>query len=302
MTSFSVSFTKSLNVSKNYHQINSRNKSKSAIIEVERQRQVLQNIKNTSITPNSLTYNRKCILSKSLNLNSENFYANNNFEDKIISSNKCKTIESYQKIKNNKLNSFPTSSLILYKSKNIKSFQKKNARKTNSICISEIAKKNATMAEKIPKLSLNSINDIKEVTPFNVSSISSSRYNSKNSVITKKIVNETGINSTRNKSTNKNSSLKNADDDEDLNVNVDLVNFEEIINKKNIVEKTTEKLKDEFEYLDKLCDKNSIKVINAFRNNNISGRPLIQPLPASGLILPGFPQRPVNNRRTVVPQ
>lgn len=245
----SLSNSSTLNVSKNYHQINSRNKSKSAIIEVERQRQVLQNIKNTSITPNSLTYNRKCILSKSLNLNSENFYANNNFEDKIISSNKCKTIESYQKIKNNKLNSFPTSSLILYKNKNIKSFQKKNARKTNSICISEIAKKNATMAEKIPKLSLNSINDIKEVTPFNVSSISSSRYNSKNSVITKKIVNETGINSTRNKSTNKNSSLKNADDDEDLNVNVDLVNFEEIINKKNIVEKTTEKLKDEFEFI-----------------------------------------------------
>ena len=244
----SLSNSNTLNVSKNYHQINSRNKSKSAIIENERQKQFLQNIKNTSITPNSLTY-RKCILSKSLNLNNENFGTGNTYEDKTETANECKTIESYQKIKNNKLNSFPTSSLILYKNKNIKSFQKKNARKTNSICISEITKKNATLCEKIPKLSLNSINDIKEVTPFNVSSISSSRYNSKNSVITKKIVNETGINSTRNKSTNKNSSLKNVDDDEDLNVNVDLVNFEEIINKKNIVEKTTEKLKEEFEFI-----------------------------------------------------
>ena len=245
----SLSNSNTLNVSKNYHQINSRNKSKSAIIENERQNQFLQNIKNTSITPNSLTYNRKCILSKSLNLNNENFGIGNTYEDKTETANECKTIESYQKIKNNKLNSFPISSLILYKNKNIKSFQKKNARKTNSICISEITKKNATLCEKIPKLSLNSINDIKEVTPFNVSSISSSRYNSKNSVITKKIVNETGINSTRNKSTNKNSSLKNVDDDEDLNVNVDLVNFEEIINKKNIVEKTTEKLKEEFEFM-----------------------------------------------------
>jgi len=245
----SLSNSNTLNVSKNYHQITSRNKSKSAIIELERQKQFLQNIKNTSITPNSLAYNRKCILSNSLNLNNENFGINNNFEDKAETINKCRTIESYQKIKNNKLNSFPTSSIILYKNKNIKSFQKKNTRKTNSICISEITKKNATIGEKIPKLSLNTINDIKEVTPFTVSSISSSRYNSKNSVITKKIVNETGINSTRNKSTNKNSSLKNADDDEDLNVNVDLVNFEEIINKKNIVEKTTEKLKDEFEFI-----------------------------------------------------
>ena len=245
----SLSNSNTLNVSKNYHQINSRNKSKSAIIENERQNQFLQNIKNTSITLNSLTYNRKCILSKSLNLNNENFGIGNTYEDKTETANECKNIESYQKIKNNKLNSFPTSSLILYKNKNIKSFQKKNARKTNSICISEITKKNATLCEKIPKLSLNSINDIKEVTPFNVSSISSSRYNSKNSVITKKIVNETGINSTRNKSTNKNSSLKNVDDDEDLNVNVDLVNFEEIINKKNIVEKTTEKLKEEFEFM-----------------------------------------------------
>ena len=245
----SLSNSNTLNASKNYHQINSRNKSKSTIIENERQKQFLQNIKNTSITPNSLTYNRKCILSKSLNLNNENFGIGNTYEDKIEIANECKTIESFQKIKNNKLNSFPTSSLILYKNKNIKSFQKKNARKTNSICISEITKKNATLCEKIPKLSLNSINDIKEVTPFNVSSISSSRYNSKNSVITKKIVNETGINSTRNKSTNKNSSLKNVDDDEDLNVNVDLANFEEIINKKNIVEKTTEKLKEEFEFM-----------------------------------------------------
>ena len=245
----SLSNSNTLNVSKNYHQINSRNKSKSAIMEVEKQKQFLQNIKNTSITPNSLTYNRKCILSKSLNLNYENFGTGNTYEDKTETTNKYKTIELYQKIKNNKLNSFPTSSLILYKNKNIKSFQKKNTRKTNSICISEISKKNATIYEKIPKLSLNTINDIKEVTPFNVSSISSSRYNSKNSVITKKIVNETGINSTRNKSTNKNSSLKNVDDDEDLNVNVDLVNFEEIINKKNIVEKTTEKLKEEFEYI-----------------------------------------------------
>ena len=245
----SLSNSNTLNASKNYHQINSRNKSKSTIIENERQKQFLQNIKNTSITPNSLTYNRKCILSKSLNLNNENFGIGNTYEDKIEIANECKTIESFQKIKNNKLNSFPTSSLILYKNKNIKSFQKKNARKTNSICISEITKKNATLCEKIPKLSLNSINDIKEVTPFNVSSISSSRYNSKNTFITKKIENETGINSTRNKSTNKNSSLKNVDDDEDLNVNVDLANFEEIINKKNIVEKTTEKLKEEFEFM-----------------------------------------------------
>jgi len=39
---------------------------------------------------------------------------------------------------------------------------------------------------------------------------------------------------------------------------------------KNLVYKCEEEVKDEFKKLDNLCEKNSIKVLNAFRNNNIS--------------------------------
>ena len=41
-------------------------------------------------------------------------------------------------------------------------------------------------------------------------------------------------------------------------------------NIKNLVYKCEEEIKDEFKKLDNLCEKNSIKVLNAFRNNNIS--------------------------------
>ena len=39
---------------------------------------------------------------------------------------------------------------------------------------------------------------------------------------------------------------------------------------KNLVYKCEEEVKDEFKKIDNLCEKNSIKVLNAFRNNNIS--------------------------------
>jgi len=228
----------------------SRNKSKNNLLELIKNEQyrTIQNDNNSQIT-----YNKKCIVSK-LKKKNNNDTSNNN-EDKSISKENFKTIDSNHIIKNNKLNSFQT--LINLRNKKIISYKKKNARKPNSISISEKIISKKPISDKIPKLSINTLKDIKEISSFHVSPLNSSRYNTKNTLNNKNKFG-TPINSTtrfmnsdyRDKKSNENSQINNLEEDDDLNVNIDLINLEEItLNKKNLVNKTTEKLKKDFEYL-----------------------------------------------------
>ena len=233
--------------------INEKKKSKNSILELFRGQynRIIKNNKNISNSPSKTEYYKKYFLSKCLKVNND---FNKTFEEKNFSRNKFKTIDSNQKIKNNKLNSF-NNSIGLYTNKKINIFQKKNTGKINSNCFSETNSKKESIIEKIPKLSLNSIKDIKDNTPFYISPISSSRYYSKNSLKTNKINSETPITSARNE--NENNSQK-INLDEDVDFNIDSANCEGSINKKNIINITIEKLKNELDFIFSTKNKNQL--------------------------------------------
>ena len=224
----------------------SRNGSKNNLLELMKNEQyrTIQKDKNSPIT-----YNKKCILSKI------NCKSNNNYENKLISREYFKTIDSNCTTKNNKLNSFQNNALMDSKNKKIISYKKRNVRKPNSICISEKIINNNSINSKIPKLSLNTLKGINEITSFHVSPINSSRYNTKNTLYNNNNY-ETPINSTKyinsdngDKKSNENSLINDLDED-DINVNIDLIDLEETsLNKKNLINQTTEKLKNDLDII-----------------------------------------------------
>ena len=229
-------------------------------LDKKEQYKTIQDEKNSAIT-----YNKKFIISSKISS------LNNNYEDKNNSKEYFNTINSSQKIKNNKLNSFQTPSIIFSKKKKIIQFQNQNQNE-KKISINNSKKtifKNENIIQRIPRLALK---DIKDTSPFNISPMNSSRYNSKNRIdmnspnLTKPeeiSVNtnnsnmfRTNKNSVKNlnikikNNINYNSSLKSIIKNEfdDINSNFNLVKLKEItINKMNIVDKTTEKLKNDFE-------------------------------------------------------
>ena len=148
----------------------SRNISRNNRINLEKKEQfkTVQNEKNSSIT-----YNKKFILSRNIS------NLNNNYDNKTISKENFNTINISQKIKNNKLNSFQTSSIIFSKKKKIIPYQNSNEQNNIVNDSKKLIFKNGTATQKIPRLSLK---DIKDTSSFLISPINSSRYNSKNKI------------------------------------------------------------------------------------------------------------------------
>ena len=247
--------------------VNSRNKSRTTLIEPCKAQtyRTIQNIKKSSVT-----YNKKLILSKKSFKNEE---ISNNKDEKETFNENFKTIDSVHRIRNNKLNSFTNTSIMLYKNKKITSYKNKDSSKTNSISVAEKTfSKNEPISEKVPKLSLNSLKDNKEIASFNVSPINSSRYDSKIPFKKNKNFNtpiNSGINMSLENNSKKNSNNKDLhksslNEDNDININIDLINLEEnILKQKNIIDKTIEKLKNDFDFI--FSNNNNLQ--NEIKNN-----------------------------------
>ena len=247
--------------------INSRNKSRTTLIEpckIQTYR-TIQNIKKSSVT-----YNKKLILTKKSFRNEK---LSSNKDERETFNENYKTITSIHRIRNNKLNSFANASIMLYKNKKITSYKNKDWSKTNSVSIAEKTfSKNEPISEKVPKLSLNSLKDNKEIASFNVSPINSSRYDSKIPFKKKKSFNtpiNSGINMSLENNTKKNSNDKDLqksslNEDNDVNINIDSINLEEnILKQKNIIDKKTEKLKNDFDFI----FSNNNNLPNEIKNN-----------------------------------
>ena len=131
------------------------------------------------------------------------------------------------------------------------------------------------ISEKIPKLALNTINDIRDISAFSVSPINSSRYDTKNSEKYKKLKSLTQMNSSRsmnldkdlNDNKNKNKNKTNFDDEDEMNINIDLISREGItFNDVNYTDIKIEQLKYEFNLI--FSSKNKLITKEAKKNKN----------------------------------